>query len=66
MPCLGEEGVMAGLLLLGLLACTPMVATQPLASVIISELCYYKVDVNHLVEEMSPLLLEIVSKEGGL
>lgn len=64
MPCLGEEGTMAGLLLVGLLVCTPLVAAQPLATIIISELCYYNVDVRYLVEQMSPIRLNILPREG--
>ncbi|XP_044266465.1 retinal guanylyl cyclase 2 isoform X2 [Tribolium madens] len=61
-PCLVEERVMAGLLLLGLLACAP-VASSEIPLLILSELCYYPLNMDYIDQELGNFTLKILPPE---
>lgn len=56
---------MAGLpLLLGLLACAPLFsATQP-PSIVLTEMCYYPLNVEHIQRQLENVSLKMMSTEG--
>lgn len=61
-PCLVEEAVMAGLLLLGLLACFPL-ATPITPTLLLSEICYHFLDLEELEYRLTNTTT-IMSEEG--
>jgi hypothetical protein len=62
-PCLVDERVMAGLLLLGLLACAPVASTE-IPVLILSELCYYPLNMDYIDQELGNVSLKILPTEG--
>ncbi|XP_063902841.1 retinal guanylyl cyclase 2 isoform X2 [Zophobas morio] len=61
-PCLVEERVMAGLLLLGLLACAPVASTE-IPLLVLSELCYYPLNMDYIDQELGNVTLKILPPE---
>ncbi|XP_068903394.1 retinal guanylyl cyclase 2 isoform X4 [Tenebrio molitor] len=61
-PCLVDERVMAGLLLLGLLACAPVASTE-IPVLILSELCYYPLNMDYIDQELGNVSLKILPTE---
>lgn len=62
-PCSVEVRVMAGLLLLGLLACAPAVLTE-IPVLVLSELCYYPLKVDYIDQEDWNMSLRLLPTEG--
>lgn len=63
-PCLVEEEVMAGLLLLGLLACASIAIAQP-PLLVLTEMCYYSMDIDYIERQFWNSSLRVVATEGG-
>lgn len=66
MPCLVEEVAMAGLLLLGLLACAPVASPDNPTTLLLTELCYHTLDIEEIQYQLGNNSIRVMPVEGKL